>query len=1326
MKELCTSTLNPRRRPRGSRHRLLSGALCALLVALAAVPSLGGCGGASGPEIRRDYAFPAQVSVARQAASWFDGELEPEALEGIEASQAPVEALFVAGEVAWWAGDVERAFEMHRAALERFGQHPLTRYSAARLYDLREEVVDFADRLEPVLAKMRFGESRRLPLTSLYLSMLGQYIANQRWHTGDSDQPFEASALGYPVAWLATPRLSPYRLRDFDRAFPEIEAEGPLAERYRMPYFAEEDEINLQPSRPYQASGVSLAPGFAGTGVYYLETWMTLTGDEARDFWAVGNFAGAARVWIDGRRLFERREDGGDAYDTGKRLRRVRLEPGTYRVLVKLGFQRGYRSWFDLSFLGDHATPLSGSELAFSRTRPSGAEEGEVMFATEPLRPSQVERVLVDPSAVENASDVDLYLTTLSAVGNRQASYFDAAWQELMRRHEGWAPGHALRAEQIQTLWEVPSRVRDAESLKSLRAAQKLDEDNLHVLMRLGQRLGSKAEGREVRKIVERARDLAVSGEGEARRVRNIVALNNWGSFLERQGMEEQAEHVWREALALAPSNCAAARNLQSILHGRRIFPEPSELTPAASDCPELARNLVHAQEAHRPDEKFELIRRSAHRYPYDASAQLQYARALEERGQEAEARAHLEAAIERMPEAVSLYGRLAQMVHASEGKEAAAAILDRATEAQGHSGWLVWRRALLDGEIPLDDLMQDGREAALAAVSAPQSGAAGASTLAKDDAHYVIDFAARRYFEDGSSVTLTHTLVRVMTKGAIDRFGETTVPQGAQVLAARTIKQDGRVLEPEQHPGKGTLSMPALAEGDFVELAYLTYDGPSGMSRTYRDGVKFFFRMDEISSLHSEFVVINPGPGEFVRRNGPPEGEEFTYQGLPAVRFVRKDSARPRSESYSVAAEEYLPWLQLAHNGVKLAPQEQARRFVVEALRDSLKVGPPFLEKMSKWTSGFGEGMSRREKVERLFYTINDHFPDAAPADFETEVSHAVLTREGSPLVVLKAALDQLQIDSEIYRVKPSWADPFEHPLYEFARYNQPLLRVDLGAKDGGVLWLDADGPDAMFGAVSDTLRGQPGICVSCTKLVRDTVPAEGAAEANFADNTRSAAIDARLDAKGTLHGELVMRYDGELAVGVRRALRARPDETSRRKFFDSVLAGQIQAATLGEVRLEGVEDQGEPVTLRIAFERPDFARPVAQAGVRAVQDFVFREPLASIYGKLPDRTTPLMIGYDRDHVGSMRIELPEGAQLEMRTALGPQKFESPFGVYERDTRLEDGALLITSELHAPIQRVSPEQYERFRQWAMNVEQSSLVVFGVKVPGQQPAPPAP
>ena len=272
---------------------------------------------------------------------------------------------------------------------------------------------------------------------------------------------------------MTTPMLSPWRLTDFDREFaPET---GPsFADRISVAVYGRRRAGQLRAqSRPFIANGISLSPPFESNGVHYMETFATVEPSEEggpRDYLVYVSGAGAVKVWIDGKLVAEREEG---EYGTNKRLRRVRLAPGEHRILVKLAYQSGYRDWFDFVLLGDDASPLEGSGITFQETRQSEGSLAKSTVEGDMMLPDELEPSLVPPEDVEDAGTIELYLTALAGYLDLQPEYFEPAWSELMERHDGFAAGYSLHAYQVQTMWEIPSRIRDARALSSIREAHR-------------------------------------------------------------------------------------------------------------------------------------------------------------------------------------------------------------------------------------------------------------------------------------------------------------------------------------------------------------------------------------------------------------------------------------------------------------------------------------------------------------------------------------------------------------------------------------------------------------------------------------------------------------------------------------------------------------------------------------------------------------------------------------------------------------------------------------------------------------------------------------
>jgi Tfp pilus assembly protein PilF len=1258
----------------------------ALLATFAA--GLAACTGAQKRGADYDFDGPAGDAVEL----WFAGD-EAKAEAATADPGSSVQERFAAAEIAYWRGDAERAFDLYLDIVTTDTGHDLARLAAARAFTMRGTVLRWDTRVLDALERVDWAAAS--PLTRVYLSMNGETATQRVWSRSETTEPFDAMAVGFPSTWKKTPILSTWRLTDFDTTFPG-EAE-PLVDRYLSPVVAVDDPRNLEMTEIYASQGTAAYPSFGRSGVYLLENYITLNADSPRDFWVYGHFVAQTEVRIDGE-VVMRREEG--AYDSPKMMRRIRLSPGTHRVVVKMAYSRGYRDWFDLAFVPDGDRPFDDTalseQLGCSEVRViPNCYEGEPDASWEPLtdaaKVGEYETIWVTGDDVAKASDLALYLTMAHAYYSADDEVYEVAWETLRERRPDFAAGFGLTSDWLQTLWQVPSRLRDSRTLKALRQATELDPDSLRYLERLGGWLREKDGEREAQELLERARDLAVV-DG---RVRDIGPLNAWASFLSSRGWQEESENAWRAALDADPANCSAAASLMNDLHARSIYPDPAELTSEHERCRGLYAIWLSARDD-EDDARLAEKRRDALRAPWDAGEATTLSRELEQQGKLEEARATLDAALKRMPDSIALWNALADFQLAHESEDAAKATLEQAIELNGRLGWLVWKLARLDGSIPLEEAMPNGLAAARAEADRTDVGAG-----VNDDAYFVVDFAARQYFPDLSSITLTHTVVRVMTKDAIDRYGERSLPSDAVPLLVRTIKQDGSVRVPEQVSGKDTLSMPGLAEGDFVEVAYLQYEGPN-MPATALDGVRFYFRMADISTRLSEYVILGE-KGNFMIENGAPKPEPVTIAGQEGVRFVARDNPRPRDEPRTVPSDEYLPWIQMYRLGTTLDEAELVRRNNRESIADSLKRSRALDLQIADWNTAALEAGRKgsRAWVEQLFYDVTAHITEPS-GGFSTDVGHALLTKEGNPMMLLKATFDALEVPNDMYLVKTAYQPETEREYGEISRYNEVLMRIAVPDSDE-VIWSTVDSPDGMFGVIHDTAAGRPAVCITCDDMVTTQTPSVD----EIPTTEQTTTIEAQLGRDGTLAGTTTIELQGILAAGYRTALRSRPDDTTRDKLIDQIMSAIVPSSTVTEWKLLNETDRRKPLVFSIMFTRPEFARQTGP-GIRTIEERLFREPLASAYAPLPDRTTPLFINSSRRSNYRLEMMLPDGVETNVLSQMGERELDSEFGKFSRSLELADGKLVMTSSVDLGVQRVPVAKYAAFQQWALAVEQSS------------------
>ena len=1295
-----------------------------IIATLSLLVTLAAC--ATGPEPAQTFHFDDELAQTGQFEQWFDG-----VTPAVDVDDPSAEALFLAGEALYWEGDLEEAYDYYVAMVAGHRGHALNRYAAFRLYRMRNSVIDFEERIAADLEGVNFDDEGAL--TRLELARIAHQVEYRRWQRSQDSVPFRSYAAPMVHRWRVTPNLSPWRLSDFDRPMAPEEEER-LAEGYLSPRFSLPAAVHEEPTRVVAVDRPRQRLGLGDSGVYYLESWLTVEPGAVQDLTMYGQFPGAVRIWIDGQEVMERREEG---YESGRLMRSMTLEPGTYRVLVKMAYRSGSRNWFELFWV-----PRTGS--IFGDARMAADIDGQsfgnaLVLHNEQRRAIDYEPVTVGVDGLDRVSTATLYAAALSAYASGENERFGASWQALMERYPEFAAGHMLGSYQIRTRWDVPSELRDARSISMMRQAERYEPDNLHVLVQLERLLREQGEDREVRRLLERARRLAlrdgaedgrgsgeaVVGEGDGvaqqergsrqgeefnPQVRQLQPLVSWARYLEDQGWSEEAEQAWREVLGIDADNCSAIRRLQSLYRTRNYFPPMEEISKGWTTCSSAVDRWLR-DHPDRLEEQLEFAERRARRLPYDTTRQQRWANALRALGRVDEARAVLDESLERMPQSSQLWdARIDLALGEDEGE--GLRILEKAIEISGRTGSWEWKRARLSGQFPLQQLLRDGRQAALEEVRRTglrddveeeeqlQELAEEDQAMVLDDAYYVIDFAARHYLDDGSSWILTHQVVRTMTRGAIDRYAELTIPRNIYLLEARTIKEDGQVLVPEGVSGDSTLSMPGLAPGDMVEVAYLQFR-PAGSVPRHSLGNHFYFRMPGVSSRHSEYVVIGTEGFEFEGANDPPALEEFEFQGQQAARFVATDTRRPRSEPRRVDSPEYLPWIREVRVGIGGDVLDMERRYMKETLRHSTRRSPEVDEAAATWLGReFPGGQATDEDVRNLFYGATEWFRSLSPGRFSVEAAHAVQRRQGSPLVVMSVALRELGVDHDVYLARSDEAPPKELKAGEISNFRHSLMRVVL-PESGKIKWLQLDRSDAMFGAVEPELVGQSAICVTCEEFRREDVAIDDERRPR-----RHVEMEAVLDEQGALSGQLHYEFRGRRAVRVRSALRGRTDAEDRRSYFAEILTGQISGADLLGYTIEGEDTPDAPLRFSIDFERRDFAR---QTGDQLVIDrALFDERMQNIYAQLPSRLTPMFVGYEREQSYDVRIELPDHESVRLgATDVSADEGRSAFGRFHRRTRIDDGVLHLESAIDLSRQRIQPDDYPAFRQWATTVQES-------------------
>ncbi len=984
----------------------------------------------------------------------------------------------------------------------------------------------------------------------------------------------------------------------------------------------------------------------------------------AREGVYLARVAGRAsyKLFVDGAPAFERRdfEDSVSEHSAA----RVRLAAGRHRLLLKVarGSERGDIAWAlyredgapaQLSFF-----PASGPTTAPAPKLESApaAYVDAASFAA--ALESEVGGMLADYVAARDAVERDPHGAKLlaSALAERRPS----------------AALLVLRGETLLADRSLPARIASGRANRDFDAALKLDPGEAWALQRLS--VYARAEGRfdQSQELLEKA--IQVASPSSWRPVLSQMRL------AQARGVDSLAEEAARRALQFEPGLCEALSMRSDLARKREAVGEAQSLLEQMSACPgylrALADQLRSRGELERARETLEKLRVEAPLDPAPILTEAQVLLAQDKPKEAAALLAQLEAA---WPRAAIFHKRRADALERAGDAAGARAEREAALLLDGSD--LKLRRALaaLDGKELLDDLRQDGPEhiAAYRKEAPPESSAAA----------YLLDSSAVEAYPDGSFVERTHVVAKVVDQRGVDLLAEVHLPSGAEPLSLRTLKADGRVLEPEAIGGKDGISLPGVEVGDLVEYEYLNATGARGPASPGFAAPKFYFRIADGQLFHSIYAVRAPvGSGLEIdahQMTAPaPEkaaaGEQVVIERRGMPPFIREPGA--------TSLDEVMPFVQI---GTGAGTAEMLAGFG-DFLLDRTRLTPELV----KFAKDAAQGLTGEAAVRAVYEKVMTEIK-GQEGSLTSTAAGTLAQGRGSRTLLLKAAFDALGIRCRLLLVRPFSADPAKYRFPAAELYGYPALRVELAK---GAIDLNPGVRFAPFGVLSPAAQQQeaallpePGETVQMTRTGGDR-----------SIEPKLVRLSLSLSEDGTLSGEGEETYQGLDAAYLRQGLE-RLDSDQRRQAIEASIGRNFANAALAEFSIDAPEKSGAPVALRYRFTAYGAGR--LEGGRLALPNGLFPVHLGRRFLALSERKLPMLVS-DPDRLElTATIALPKGFAL----AGPPQaaKIDSPFGAFEHQETSAPGLLTVRETLSTPMQRVAPEQYPAFGQFASSVDQA-------------------
>lgn len=978
--------------------------------------------------------------------------------------------------------------------------------------------------------------------------------------------------------------------------------------------------------------------------------------------------ASSHKVMVDGAPLLERRGFARAASTVSAHP--VHLAAGRHRLLVKLlKDQRGAN--LTLALMRADGRP---SNIRYSpATGPAPTSWGPA--------PKDADAELVYPRAEDLAAaladEAGPLLSDFIAVRDGMGRDSDGAWR-LMTRLQKAAQTPAvlsLRAELASMDRSIPSKVARGRATRDLEAALAKDPGDVAALLlraELSLNDNQPAAALETLKTAKAAAKPA-GWPVSLLEARAAMALE----------VESAAEESLDAALQAQPKLCDALSLRYSLARRRDAVARADELVDSMQGCPgALTRSAEHARMRGDQARASELYQEQLARNPGDVSTAMSLTAAYVAQRRFDDATATLRALSALWPRNAKVLEKLGDVRELAGDKAGALALREQSLLMDGSN--LALRRAVVrakTGQEVLQAYAIDGRQAIkdYEANPGPEDSSAA----------YVLDAAATQVYPDGSQVTRIHSVQKALEQSGVQDIAEVRLPSGAQVLALRTLKADGTVLEPESIEGKETVSLPGVQVGDYVELEYLVAEDSRGPAQPGFKASEFFYRIADMPDHRATYTVVAPkGTGMRVdahNMKAPPpvvKGDEevFTYEVKNVPPFIPEPDGPPSSR-------EYLPFVVV---GAGTTGNDKLVAVYSDVFLDKGMLTWE-LEAFAREAVGDKKGL---EAVKALYAAVMKRF-SGRDSGLTTSAAASVAQDRGSRLWVLKAGLESLGIPTRLVAVRTFMADPAEYLFPEESLLPAVVLRVDVPGE--APVWLDTSTRYAPFGELPETALGErdayllpePGRALEKVK----TPPLKPQAG-------KQVKLALEVDEKGQLTGKGEEVYSGYDAAQLAEAFEAISGER-RRQALQGAVGRYFSGAELTDLKLERTEEVGAPFTVRYTFKAPSFARVDKDRMV--LPAITMPAQLGRQYVQLSTRSVPLYIDdTEASHV-VVTLTMPQGLKLSDPQA--QLKVESPFGRLLRTEKQEGRTLTVDETLRVERGRIPAKQYEDFAHFAGQVD---------------------
>jgi hypothetical protein len=537
----------------------------------------------------------------------------------------------------------------------------------------------------------------------------------------------------------------------------------------------------------------------------------------------------------------------------------------------------------------------------------------------------------------------------------------------------------------------------------------------------------------------------------------------------------------------------------------------------------------------------------------------------------------------------------------------------------------------------------------------------------------------------EGPVSVYVHRITRPINKEGISRYGEVTLPRGADLLELRTIKANGEVIEPELAQQKPTISMPALEPGDAIEEEYVMHYPE--LDQTPGSAVVHTFGSFAAPILHSRLVVLSPPDARtrFGEQAVPPQPLVGENNGLVVRIWERDNIAQTIAESFLPAAD-LLPT-------VTVSPAEKTSDRLRDQLIDASRTGLHATETAAELHL---QNASDAEKAKQLYRFVTGKIDSTGPDWASSPAEDTLSNGQGSRTMALLALARTSGLKAGLLLARK--IDQGCGKERNVSCYTEPLVRF--WPPGGEPVDVDAESDDLPFGEIPPSLDTRD------ARFIR-LLPQDEKKPETVALSSRPVTEKSIAEADLTFH-ETDLLANIEVQLGSARAQEVRSmlrnsGERERQAFFEQ-LAMRIFPGAIGVSGTVAHEnDPEQPLKLSLHCTAPQFFN--RQSGTAELNQLAPALGLATLYAKTPARKFPLYIESLLFESTVFHLHLPDG--MDVKTLPADFTDRTEFGEYALRFVRSPRQLDIHRDFRIPVQVVAPEKYPAFLNFALRIDEA-------------------